>query len=112
MNAADLETAMPPVAMSELISQARVVLRQVVTRRAQIPPRIERLLIASPRKTYAILGNELDALLECGGAPPPDYRVRLINIAAIAIAAVQSWDHRNVSGESGEVINPNIGSPS
>lgn len=37
-------------------------------------------------------------------APADDYRQRLIKIAAVAVAAAQSWDRLTAPGEAGEVI--------
>jgi hypothetical protein len=46
----------------------------------------------TPQEWYGLLGDHRDRLLDCGGAPAEDYCHRLIAVAALAVAAVQSHD--------------------
>ena len=43
---------------------------------------------------YDILWGHVDRLLDCGGRALPDYRERLVKIAAITVAAIEAHDRR------------------
>ena len=47
-----------------------------------------------PAEWYGILWGEVDRLLDCGGGAFPDYRERLVKIAAITVAAIEAHDRR------------------
>ena len=53
----------------------------------------------SPEEWWAILFDHCDRLVDSGGQAEGDYRERLIKIAAIAVAAIQSWDRTTVTEE-------------
>lgn len=48
----------------------------------------------SPAQWQGDIDTDVAALVDCMGAPTDRYRVRLIRIAALAVAAALSWDRR------------------
>lgn len=48
----------------------------------------------SPAQWQGDIDSDVAALVDCMGAPTDRYRVRLIRIAALAVAAALSWDRR------------------
>jgi ABC-type uncharacterized transport system fused permease/ATPase subunit len=60
----------------------------------------------TPADWYEALWLQIDRLLDCGGAPTPQHADRLIQAAALAVAARLSWDRLQAPGESGEVMRP------
>ncbi len=55
-------------------------------------------------RRYQELAVSVECLIDCAGYPFPDYRDRLIKIAALALDAALAWDRTNAPGESGEVV--------
>lgn len=56
---------------------------------------------------HRVLSSHVDRLLvypEREMDPPSDFRLRLLKIAALAVAAAQSFDRLNAPGEAGEVV--------
>ncbi|HYH17603.1 MAG TPA: hypothetical protein VD995_03195 [Azospirillum sp.] len=48
-----------------------------------------------PADWYSFLYAQVDRLVDCTANAQPDFRHRLINIAALAVAAAQAWDRRH-----------------
>lgn len=52
----------------------------------------------SPADWELFIQHQIGDLIDAEGNPTPDYRARLIDIAALACAAMQSWDRLHPPG--------------